>query len=204
MTVSRLNLARRPFVDARAANAVVALLVVVVVAATALSVRTVSRYLGGSRKTRDAIVRLRTEIDRTERLRRSKEAVLARVNVAELAASASDATAIARRRRFSWTRFLSRLEEALPGNVRVAAVLLHKDEVFSKTRAKDLGEQGAMVDLTLVSKDPDGMPKVLRAFFASPWFDRPAPRSEEGLERQNVDGTRLLLGVVYLDRGKGR
>ncbi len=204
MTVSRLNLARKPFVDARAANAVVALLLVAVVALTALSVRTVWRYLDGSRKTRDAIVRLRTEIDRTEELRRSKEAVLARVDVAELAASASDATAIARRRRFSWTRFLSRLEEALPGNVRVAAVFLHKGEDSAKAGAKDLREQGAMVDLTLVSKDPDGMPKVLRAFFASPWFDRPAPRSEEGLDRQNFDGARLQLGVVYLDGGKGR
>lgn len=204
MTVGRLNLARKPFVDARAANAAVALLLVVVVILTALSTRTVWRYLDGSRKTREAIVRLKTEIDRTEDLRRSKEAALARVDVAELAASASDATSIARRRRFSWTRFLSRLEEALPGNVRVAAIFLHKNEDSATASGKDLREQGALVDLTLVSKDPDGMPNVLRAFFDSPWFDRPTPRSEEGLDRKNVDGSRLALGVVYLDSGKGR
>jgi hypothetical protein len=204
VTVGRLNLARKPFVDTRAPNAAVALLVVAVVVLTALSARTVWRYLDGSRKTRDAIVRLRTEIDRTEELRRSKEAVLARVDVAGLAVSASDATSIARRRRFSWTRFLSRLEEALPGDVRVAAVFLHKGEDSPKTKTQDLREQGALVDLTVVSKDPDGMPKVLRAFFASPWFDRPTPRSEEGMDRQNFDGTRLQLGVVYLDGGKDR
>lgn len=204
MTVGRLNLARKPFVDARAANAAVALLVLAVVVLTALSARTVWRYLDGSRKTRDAIVRLRTEIERTEELRRSKEAVLARVDVADLSASAADANAIARRRRFSWTRFLTRLEEALPGNVRIAAITLHKAEDSAKGKPKDLREQGALVDLTLVSKDADGMPKVLRAFFASPWFDRPSPRSEEGIDRQNVDGSRLQVGVLYLDGGKAR
>jgi Tfp pilus assembly protein PilN len=204
VTVGRLNLARKPFVDARAANAAVALLVVAVIVLTALSARTVWRYLDGSRKTRDGIVRLRTEIDRTEELRRVKEAELARLDIAELSASVSDATAIARRRRFSWTRFLTRLEEALPGNVRVASVTLRKAEDPLKGKSKDLREQGASVDLTLVSRDPDGMPKVLRAFFESPWFDRPAPRSEEGLDGKNVDGTRLQVGVVYLDGGKGR
>jgi len=204
VTASRLNLARRPFVDARAANAVAALLVATVVVLTALSARTVWRYLDGSRKTRELIVSLRTEIDRTEELRRSKEAVLARVDVAELSASASDATAIALRRRFSWTRFLSRLEETLPGEVRVGAISLRKGEDPAKGRAKDLREQGAQVELSLVSKDADGMPKVLRAFFSSPWFDRPAPQSEDGLDRKNVDGARLQLAVVYLDGGKGR
>ena len=204
MTSSRLNLARKPFVDARAANAVVVLLVVTVVVLTALSVRTVWRYFDGSRKTRDTIVSLKGEIDRTEALQRTKEAALARVDVAELSASASDATAIARRRRFSWTRFLSRIEETLPGTVRVAAISLHKGEEKEKARRKDLREQGAQVELSLISKEADGMPKVLRAFFASPWFERPAPHSEDGLDQKNVDGARLQLGVVYLDGGKVR
>jgi Tfp pilus assembly protein PilN len=203
VTFSRLNLARRPFVDTRVPNAAVALLIALVVMLSAASVRTVWRYLDGSRKTRESIVRLRSEIDRNEELRRTKEAALARVDVAELSASASDAAAIARRRRFSWTRFLSRLEEALPGNVRVAAIALHKEEA-SKGPGKDLREQGAQVDLTLVSKDADGMPSVLRALFQSPWFDRPAPLGEEGLDRQNYDGSRLHLGVIYVDGGKGR
>ena len=204
MTVSRLNLARRPFVDARAANAAVALVVLAAVVLTALSVRTVWRYLDGSRKTRESIVRLRTEIDRTEEQRRSREAALARVDVADLSASASDAASIARRRRFSWTRFLSRLEEALPGTVRVSAISLRKEEDVAKGRGKDLREQGARVDLTLVSKEADGMPSVLRAFFQSPWFDRPSPLGEEGLDSKNYDGSRLHVGVVYVDGGKGR
>ena len=204
MTVSRLNLARRPFVDVRAANAAVAVLVVLVVVLTASSVRTVWRYLDGSRKTRESIVKLRSEIEKTDGLRRGREAVLARVDVAELSASATDAASIARRRRFSWTRFLTRLEEALPGSVRVAGISLHKDEEAGKGRGKDPREQGARVDLTLVSKDPDGMPVVLRALFASPWFDRPAPLAEEGLDQKNFDGARLRLGVAYVDGGKAR
>lgn len=202
MTVSRLNLARRPFVDARVPNAVLAVLVALVLVLTVSSVRTVWRYLDGSRKTRDSIVKLRAEIEKTDGLRRAREATLARVDVAELSESASDAAAIARRRRFSWTRFLSRLEEALPGSVRVAAIGLHKGEDVAKGRAKDT--LGARVEMTLVSKDPDGMPGVLRALFQSPWFDRPAPLGEEGLDQKNFDGARLRVGVVYLDGGKAR
>jgi Tfp pilus assembly protein PilN len=205
VTAGRLNLARKPFVDTRAVTATVAALVVAVVILTGVNAATIWRYVEGSRKTRETIARLRADIDRTDGLRRTKEAALARVDVAELSATASEATALARRRRFSWTRFLTRLEESLPGDVRVVSVLLHKEEETGKTAvAKDLRDSGANVDLSLVAKDLDAMPKVLRALYASPWFDRPEPRAEQGLDRTNVEGARLQIGVVYLDGGKAR
>ena len=202
VTDGRLNLAKRPFVDTRSANLAVALLLLTAVGLSIVSARTVYRYFDGSKKTREAITQLRGEIARTEALRQQKEATLARVDIGELSQDAADAEQLARRRKFSWTRFLSRLEVTLPENVRVVSIGLHKGDVGKS--AKTGVDPTAWVDLVLVSKDLDGLPKVIRAFYGSPWFDRPAPRSEEGLERGFADGARFLLGVQYLDAGKRR
>ena len=56
--------------------------------------------------------------------------------------------------------------------------------------------------LTLVSRDPDGMPKVVRAFYGSRWFDRPQPTSEQGPDKGVAEGTTLALTVAYVDAGR--
>ena len=61
--------------------------------------------------------------------------------------------------------------------------------------------------LTLVSRDPNGLPKTIRAFDASPWFDRPTPASEDRGEKGLPEGRRLVLTVAYHDvegRTEGR
>ncbi len=204
MPDGRLNLAKRPFVDTRPANMAVGLLLVLVLVLSATSVRTIYRYIDGSRRTREAIAHLRAEIDRTETLRRAKEAALSRVDMADLTTSASDAMALARRRQFSWTRFLTRLEETLPPFVRVASIGLQKDQSGKEVQARDSVGTTAGVDLVLISKDLDGLPKVISAFYASPWFDQPVPHAEEGLDRTNVNGARFILSVRYLEAGKKR
>ena len=60
------------------------------------------------------------------------------------------------------------------------------------------------VSLVLVSRNPDGLPKVIRAFYASPFFAAPTPLSETGGERGSTEGRSLSLDVVYLDREESR
>jgi hypothetical protein len=55
------------------------------------------------------------------------------------------------------------------------------------------------VGLTLISRDPNGLPKTIRSFDASPWFERPAPSSEERGEKSVPEGRRLVLTVLYRD-----
>jgi len=198
----RFNLARRPFVDTRPANLTAGILAVLVLAVSFVAARTVFRYLDDSRRTRDAIAALRSEISRLEEERRGAEAALARVDVAGLSADVEDANAIALRRAFSWTRFLTRLEKTLPSDVRVASITLQKPTGaagrLGGARGAASGESMA-VGLTLISRDPDGLPKTIRAFDASPWFDRPAPSSEERGEKSVPEGRRLVLTVQYQD-----
>ena len=56
------------------------------------------------------------------------------------------------------------------------------------------------VSLRLVSSDPDVLPRLVRTFYGSPYFDAPTPLSEAGGERGSADGRTFSLDVVYRDR----
>jgi Tfp pilus assembly protein PilN len=193
-----LNLARRPFIDRRPVNVAGGVLAAGVLILCFLSVRTVVRYLDGSRKTRNAIAVLREEISRLEVARRATEARLSRYDVEEILASADDANQIARRRAFSWTRFLDRLEKTLPADTRIAAISLASAE---KGEAVDGGSKNELfqVELTLVSRSPEGLTEAIRSFYGSPWFDHPTPHVEERGDRRSPDGRRIRIGVLYRD-----
>ncbi len=209
----RLNLARRPFVDSRPVNLAAGVLSVVIVVMTIVSVSTVRSYLAGSKKTREMIGSLRAESARLDAERTTVEAALSRVDIAGLSVGAEDANSLARRRVFSWTRFLTRLEEVLPEDVRVTQIsLARRAGAVPAPAAATAGGAGTAapaarpdeveVQLALVSRDPDGMPKVVRAFYASRWFDRPQPASETGPEKGVAEGTTLNLSVSYVDAGR--
>jgi Tfp pilus assembly protein PilN len=197
----RFNLSRRPFVDTRPANLTVGILAVLVLGVSFVAARTVFRYFDDSRRTRQAIVDLRSDIARLEGERERAEASLARVDVSALTADVEDANAVALRRAFSWTRFLTRLEKTLPSSVRIATISLAKAGGAAGTTGGLRGASGETVNvgLTLISREPDGLPTTIRAFYASPWFERPAPSSEERGEKSVPEGRRFTLSVRYRD-----
>ncbi len=202
MAAPRPNLARRPFVDTRPANLVAVLLLAAAIGLTFVSVRTVRAYVEGSRTSREAIAGLRSEITRHEEARRSAETKLARFDLAGMKAGSEEANALARLRTFSWTRFLTRLEKTLPNDVRVVSMGLSREAAKKDSgEARAEAESGSFsLSLRLVSRDPDGMPKLIRTFYASPWFDAPTPVSEAGGEQGSVEGRTLAINVFYRDR----
>lgn len=200
MAATRPNLARRPFVDSRPANFAAALLFLAAIVLTVVSVRTVHAYLEGSRQSRAQIASLRAEIARFEATGRAAEGKLARFDLAGMKAGAEEANELARLRAFSWSRFLTRLEKTLPNDVRVVTVSLSREKSGESGTRVAAGDDAYEVSLSLVSRDPDGLPKLIRAFYASPWFDAPTPVSEAGGELGDVEGRTFALGIVYRDR----
>ncbi|MGE5715507.1 MAG: hypothetical protein ACM369_02560 [Acidobacteriota bacterium] len=204
----RFNLARRPFVDARPANLTAGLLAVVVAVLSFVAARTVIRYFAESSRTRASIASLRAEISSLEEARQRATESLARVDVSTLAAGVEDANEIALRRAFSWTRFLSRLERTLPADLRIASIGLRKmTGSAGSAAAEGRSPETVVVNLTLISRDPNGLPKTIRAFDSSPWFERPTPASEDRGEKGLPEGRRLVLTVTYRDvdgRTEGR
>ncbi len=197
----RFNLARRPFVDTRPANLTAGFLAALVLALSFVAARTVTRYFADSSRTRASIASLRAEISSLEEARQKAAASLAHVDVASLAADVDDANEIALRRAFSWTRFLTRLEKTLPPDLRIASIGLHKVTGSSATPAlQSRASSGTvLVTLTLISRDPNGLPKTIRAFDASRWFEKPTPASEDRGEKGLPEGRRLVLTVSYHD-----
>jgi Tfp pilus assembly protein PilN len=197
----RFNLSRRPFVDTRPPNLTAGILAVLVLGVSFVAARTVFRYFDDSRRTREAIAGLRAEIGRLEGERAQAEASLARVDVPALTADVEDANSIALRRAFSWTRFLTRLEKTLPDGVRIQAISLQKAASASGTGSslRNASGETVLVGLTLISRDPDGLPATIRAFYKSPWFERPSPSSEDRGEKSVPEGRRLALTVRYRD-----
>ena len=197
----RFNLARRPFVDTRPANLTAGFLLLLVAALSFVAARTVTRYFTDSSRTRASIASLRAEISSLEEARQKAAASLARVDVASLAADVEDANEIALRRAFSWTRFLTRLEKTLPSDLRIASIGLHKMTGSSGSPARQHRgpSEAVLVTLTLISRDPNGLPRTIRAFDASPWFDKPTPTSEDRGEKSVPEGRRLVLTVAYHD-----
>jgi hypothetical protein len=207
----RFNLARRPFVDTRPANLTAMFLALLVAALSFVAARTVLRYFADSSRTRASISGLRAEISSLEEARRRADASLARIDVAALASDVEDANEIALRRAFSWTRFLSRLEKTLPPDIRIASIGLQKMTPAAGAPAIALPGRSSgetvLVSLVLVSRDPNGLPKTIRAFDASPWFEGPTPASEDRGEKGLPEGLRLVLSVAYHDvegRKEGR
>jgi len=193
-----LNLARRPFIDTRPVNVAAGVLAVAVAILSFVSVRTVVRYLDGSQKTRDAIAALRNDIARLDEARRAADARIARYDVDEMRAAADDANRIARRRAFSWTRFLDRLEKTLPAETRIAAINVASAE-GGNLKAGGGKNELFWIEMTLISRDPAGLTTAIRSFYGSPWFDRPTPHLEERGERRAAEGRRLQMGVLYRD-----
>lgn len=195
----RFNLARRPFVDTRPANLTAGFLAVLVAVLSFVAARTATRYFADSSRTRASIAALRTEISNLEEARQKATESLARVDVASLAADVEDANEIALRRAFSWTRFLTRLEKTLPSDLRIASIGLQRLKGPSGSPASERQSESVLVNLTLVSRDPNGLPKTIRAFDASPWFEKPTPASEDRGEKGLPEGRRLVLTVKYRD-----
>ncbi|MEO6324274.1 MAG: hypothetical protein ABIQ65_06585 [Thermoanaerobaculia bacterium] len=198
-----LNLAKRPFVDTRPVTAAAVVLVLVVGVLSVISVRTIQRYLQDSSGTSLAIATLKEEAERTEHLRQKSESALARFDLDELGANSADANLIAGRRAFSWTRFLSRVEQVLPSDIRVVSISLSKPSTElrgGQNRPADLDSVG--VQLSLISRDPIGLVRTIRALYASPYFDMPIPRSDVSPEKGSAEGRQITMEVLYLDGGK--
>jgi hypothetical protein len=193
----RLNLAKRPFIDTRPVNAAIALLVVATLVLAVVGYRTVQRYLTDSRRTREAIAQLRSEAERLETDKAASEQGLAAFDVAALNDSAREVQELARLANFSWTRFFTRVEKTLPADARIVRVALAREERAAS--AKAAAETEYKLDVTLLSRNPNGLPHAIRAFYASPYFDEPAPVSEEGPAAGSAEGWTQTLTVTYRD-----
>lgn len=118
----RTNLSTNPFYNARAVQAVLGTLALLVLAITVFNVVQVIRLTTRERSLSGRAVQAESE---AQRLRGEAAAIRARIDPKELdvvAGEAREANAIIDQRTFSWTELFSTFEATLPPDVRITAV----------------------------------------------------------------------------------
>lgn len=200
---SGVNLAARPFVNARpVVRVAIALWVLGALLAAAAGWSFWGYYSGRAD--------LRRELAEIEASRQSERAVIASLR-GELAGVALDNQNQRVRflnqriaeRTFSWSLLFDRLAEILPADVRLLSLTprVDFDPPESRRRSRRVGEEdaaaGELVRLQIqaVSRRDEAILELLDAMFASPHFERPNLHQET---RQGGAEVRFTLEVGYL------
>jgi Tfp pilus assembly protein PilN len=174
--VINTNLSTRPFYNARAVTALLALLSAIVLAATAYNlVQLIS--LTGSQRTLGA--RASASEREAARLREDAVRTLARVDQKELAVvdkAAREAKSIIDQRVFSWTDLLSHFEQTLPADVRITSV-----------QQQQAGRQ--MVVIAAEARNIDDVDKFIEALEKTGTFRDVTPRTEVLMENDIYNAT---------------
>lgn len=172
----RTNLSTRPFYNARAVTALLALLSTLVLVVTAYNVvQLVS--LTSSQRTLGA----KASASEREAARLHEDAVrtLARVDQKELAIvdkAAREAKSIIDQRVFSWTDLLSHFEQTLPADVRITSI-----------QQQQAGRQ--MVVIAAEARNIDDVDKFIEALEQTGTFRDVTPRTEVRMENDIYNAT---------------
>jgi hypothetical protein len=185
--VVRTNLSTRPFYNERAVHAALALVAVLVLAATAFNV---TRIIGLSRENTDLATRASREQAEAERLRREASAVRRGINQQELSAvaeAAGEANALIDHRTFSWTEFFNYIEATLPPDVMLVSV--SPSVAHGRTR----------VGMTVLGRRTEDIDEFTEKLEASGAFENVIPaqtdRTNEGLQRSVLESVYTGLGA---------
>jgi Tfp pilus assembly protein PilN len=190
----RINLSTHPFYNERAVTLVLGVLVIVVLAFTAVNV---TRVVGLTRSQAG----VRAGADKAEREARDlrQKAAAARGSVdqtrlAAIAAAAQEANTLIDRRVFSWTELFNRFEATLPPDVRIAAVRPSVDQ------------QGRLVmTIAVVARSVDDVDAFIEALEGTHAFEDLLSREErfndEGLLEATLRGVYRSAGPDVVPAG---
>jgi hypothetical protein len=196
----RGNLATRPFYNERLVSFALVVLLLVVVALTALNVTRLTEL-----SSRRSALRSQIDLDEAQatRIRQgalAQQSSVDRSALVNLAGSTRLANTLISARTFSWTTFFGYIEDTIPFDVRITAVspvvddedgdialtllLVGRSESDIDTFGKRLEETGAFYDVmfTVANSMEDGLKQVtLTAMYLPPKIaSPPAPSAETG------------------------
>jgi len=177
--VIRTNLSTRPFYNERAVHAWLAVLAVVVAAATVFNVSRVIRY---SRSDTELALQASRDEARAADLRQQAVRLRATVDPRQIEHASSEARLandLIDRRTFSWTELFNRFEATLPDDVRITAV-----------RPKVDRKNGTTLAINVVGRTIEDVDKFMENLESTGAFGH----TESKEERINDDG--LLAATI--------
>jgi len=186
--VIRTNLSTRPFYNERAVHAWLAVVAVVVLAATAFNISRVLRYSRSD--TRLATQAARDEA-RAADLRKQAAQLRGSVDPKQVefaSSNAREANDLIDRRTFSWTELLNRFETTLPDEVRIRSVKPRIDR-----------ERGIVLTVSVVARGVDDVQQFIENLEATGAFTTVRPAQEQLDEHGQLES---VLDMTYTPGGK--
>ncbi len=179
-----LNLASRPYRDYRPVYLVAGIAGLITAILMVYNMQTAWRYLVETKQTRAQIATIEEDTANEKATAKALDAQLAKIDVRTLDSQARYINLQIRERAFSWSALMERLENVLPGDVR----LLELNPTVEET-----GEVSLI--LSCATRKPDGMIVLIDRLFADPKFRNAFPSSI----RTEQDGTKSFsVQVTYL------
>jgi hypothetical protein len=163
-----LNLARRPYRDYRPLYAVVVALSLLTAFLALNNFDTWYRYRRDTSTTRDEISRIESQIEQERRQMEVTNRQIKTIDLTSLSRQTKFINAQIAERAFSWSELLDRLEDVIPGNVRIVSV------------APGFQENGLVrLSLNCEAKTSDGLETTINRFHRHPQFANPFPSSQD-------------------------
>ena len=182
----RNNLSTRPFYNVGAVRSWLAIVAVVVLAATGFNISQVLRY---SNSNTELVTRAANDEERAAELRRNAQKLRASVDVAqvnEVSVDARQANDLIDRRTFSWTELFNRFERTLPDDVRITAVHPTVDK-----------ERRIVLLVNVLARGVDDVNQFMENLDETNAFFELRSREEQTTEEGQIEST---LEMVYQPR----
>jgi Tfp pilus assembly protein PilN len=183
--VIRTNLSTRPFYNERAVHFWLGLLAVVVAIVTLVNMSSVFYYSRSDSEYETAASR---DEARAADLRAAAAKLRASVNTAEIqaaSAQAEQANALIDRRTFSWTELFNRLQDTLPGDVRITSIRPRTDE------------GRIILDINVVARGVDDVDRFMTSLEGTGAFLNPLSRTERVTEAGQLEAALEMIYVPY-------
>jgi Tfp pilus assembly protein PilN len=196
-----LNLARRPFVNARPVTRVALLLWVLGGLLLLGNVTLFWSYLSGSTEKREELARMREEV---ERERQAVDRLQARIAGIDLARQNEQVEFLNRKiaeRTFSWSLLFDRLTQVLPNDVRL--IQLHPTPIAAErpgeqpTRGQPRSSDQVLLSIQGEAKSDEALLQFVDRLFAHPAFKDP-DLARETRDEEDQDRLSFELRVTYL------
>lgn len=194
MKTRNLNLARRPFVNARPVRRLTALLWVLGAGLLVLNVLLYWQYFSYNDDSQHEREALRQRIARHQEQITANQAALAQADLRQQNTQVDFLNRKIAERTFPWSRLFDHLEEVLPNDVRLQSLAPNPDE--GRTRGGETVLPGGRVRMKIVglAKTVEAELELIDRLFAHPSFERPRLQGDSEVQGGNL---RFTLQVTY-------
>jgi hypothetical protein len=199
-----LNLARRPFTNARPVTRAAVALWILGLLLLLGNVSLFWSYLSGSEAKRDDLARMEQQVGQEGQTVAQLEARLATMDLAQQNRKVRYLNRRSAERTFSWSLLFDRLSEAMPNDIRITR--LTPQGVADKSDRADLevtapqrpGDERVTLSMSAEAKSDEVMSRFVNNLFAHPAFEEPDIPHES---REENDILKFDVQVLYLPSG---